>query len=109
MLGDLVVTVCVLNVAVFAIAFGIFTWFGKAGLDEYGTIVIYCAFALSLIGAAFANGPSAGAAGEAMSRNLEQGVARHDRADRESALSLGLVIFLAAILAGMGGYLLTRL
>lgn len=103
-------TLLALIAAVHGVAIGVFFWLGGGSVEDYGSMVILCSIGLGLLGGAFCNAPSgaSGYEGQMTAMHRTADFESHDRADRESALSLGLVVFAAAFVAGCTGYLLTR-
>jgi hypothetical protein len=93
------------------LAIGVLFFIPGQGLLGYGTALIYTAFGVGVIAAFIVTGAGdwRAAAEVAQSMAVSDTVGRIDAADRQRGLSIGLVLFFSAVLAGLLGYGLSQL
>jgi hypothetical protein len=93
------------------LALGVLCFIPGQGLLGYATALIYTAFGVGVIAAFIVTGAGdwRAAAEVAQSMAVSDTVGRIDAADRQRGLSIGLVLFFSAVLAGLLGYGLSQL
>jgi hypothetical protein len=93
------------------IAIGVQFFIPGQGLLGYATALIYTAFGVGVVAVFIVTGAGdwRAAAEVAQSMAVSDTVGRINAADRQRGLSIGLVLFFSAVLAGLLGYGLSHL
>jgi hypothetical protein len=93
------------------LAIGVLFFIPGQGLHGYATALVYTAFGVGVMAALMVAGAGdwRAAAEVAQSMAVSDTARRIDAADRQRGLSIGLVLFFSAVLAGLLGYGLSQL
>ena len=101
-----------LSVLIDLIALGVFCLTDQQGVSGYGSVLLYCSMAVAMLGGlAVAGSSGPRRVGDAYLEHVltDEETRLLNAADRRQGASFGLVLFLAALLSGVSGYLLARL